>query len=155
LKIQISTEIVGTTSTVFSYLIDTDKIIKWQTFLAETQQLSTGTIGVGSKFRNVLQHPGFDTSGIITLELTGEVLTFEQDKRLKVSGNSNVADMTIDYQLHQVDDITVIKQIADFELRGFLLRPISHLMGSFLEEQFQADLVNLKSLIESEHSEKD
>lgn len=150
MQIQVSIDIVSSMSNVFAYLTDADKIIQWQTFLAETKQLSDGAIHVGSKFRNVLRHPGFDTSGIVTLELNGEVIIFEPDERLKIRAQSNIADLTVDYRLHQVDDLITVQQTADFQLRGFLLRPIAHLMNGFLVEQFQADLMNLKLLVEKE-----
>lgn len=150
MQIQASIDILSPIEGVFAYLTDADKIIQWQTFLAKTEQLSEGAIQVGSKFRNVLRHPGFDTTGIITLELNGEVLIFEPNKRLKISAQSNIAELTVDYQLHQVEEITTLQQSADFQLRGFLLRPIANLMHGFLLEQFQADLKNLKTLVEKE-----
>ena len=149
MDIQASTVINSPISLVFTYLTDADKIIKWQTFLAETEQLSEGAVRVGSKFRNRLSHPGFDTTGIITLELIGEVLIFEPNEHLKIRGQSNVADLTVDYRLSQSDEITTIQQNADFQLKGFLLRPIAHLIKGFLAEQFQTDLMKLKELVES------
>ena len=150
MQVQVSTEVVSPISAVFTYLTDADKLIKWQTFLAEAEQLSEGDIVVGSKFRNVLSHPGFDTSGIVTLELIGEVLIFKPDKHLKIRAQSNIADLTIDYQLYQVEDITTVQQTADFQLKGWLMLPISGLLNGFLTEQFKADLQNLKILVESE-----
>lgn len=150
LQIQASTVIISPISVVFTYLTDTDKLLKWQTFLAEAEQLSAGAVGVGSKFRNVLRHPGFDNFGILTLEVIGEVLIFEPDKRLKIRGKSNIADLVIDYTLGQDAEKTIVQQITEFKIKGLLMLPISGLLNGFLTEQFKADLQNLKLLVESE-----
>ena len=154
MNIQVSTVVNDSADVIFTYLTETEKLKLWQTFLVESESLSNGTIGVGSKFRNVMSHPGFDTSGIVTLELIGEVLVFEPNKQLKIRGESNIANLIIDYRLYQVDDKTTIQQTADFELQGFLLRSISNLMNGFLVDQFQADLTKLKLLVEAQQKSK-
>lgn len=150
LQIQVETKINKPAPMIFSYLTDAEKLIRWQSFLAEAEQLSAGTIGVGTKFRNVLRHPGFDNFGILTLEVKGEVLIFEQDKRLKIKGKANIADLIIDYRLDQVGEQTIVSQTTDFQILGLLMLPISALLNGFLTEQFKADLGNLKILVESE-----
>jgi uncharacterized membrane protein len=150
MQIQASIIVNRPATVVFPYLTNVDKLIGWQTFLAGAEPLSDGAIGVGSKFRNILRHPGFNNYDVLTLEIIGEVLIFEANKRLKVEGSSNISDLTIDYRLSETDSKTTVQQIADFQLRGFLLRPVEGLMSGFLEEQFQKDLQNLKQLVEKE-----
>ena len=155
MQIQLSTEINSPARTVFLYLTRIEKLIQWQTFLVEAEALSSGVIGVGSKFRNVLRHPGFDDFGVLTLEMIGEVLVYKPEKHLKIQGRSQIADLMIEYRLAQIDDRTIIQQTADFQLQGLLMRSISGLMKGFLTQQFQADLMNLKSLVESEQEASD
>ena len=145
MQIQASIIVNRPAAVVFPYLTNVDKLIGWQTFLADAEPLSDGAIGVGSKFRNILRHPGFNNYDVLTLEIIGEVLIFEANKRLKVEGSSNLSDLTIDYRLSETDSKTTVQQIADFQLR-----PVEGLMSGFLEEQFQKDLQNLKQLVEKE-----
>jgi len=150
-QVQVSTQINSSNSIVFTYLTDTDKLIQWQTFLVETEQLSRGDVDVGSKFRNVLSHPGFGSYGILTLEIIGEVLIFEADKRLKIKGTSNIANLIIDYRLSQDGEKTIIQQTTDFNTKSWMMLPIADMLGGFLTDQFNVDLQNLKRLVESEH----
>lgn len=152
MKIQVSVEISSLPSTVFKYLTNISKLIEWQAFLIEAQQLSSPPVDVGSKFRNILRHPDFDTFGIMTLEVTGEVLIFEFDKRLKIKGHSKVAELIIDYELYQFANHTTLQQTIDLQLLGLQMLPIANLVKGFLTKQFQIDLTNLKLLLESEQN---
>ena len=140
MQVQVSTHVVSPISVVFTYLTDTDKLKQWQTFLVEAEQLSPGEVGVGSKFRNVLSHPGFGSYGILTLEIIGEVLIFEPDKQIKLKGTSNIADLIIDYKLSQDGGKTLVQQTTDFNTKSWMMLPISDMLGGFLTEQFNADL---------------
>ncbi len=151
MQVQVSTQVVCPTSIVFTYLTDTEKLKQWQTYLVEAEQLSSGDVGIGSKFRNVLSHPGFGSYGILTLEIIGEVLIFEPDKRIKIKGTSNIADLIIDYTLSQDGEKTIVKQTTAFNTKSWMMLPIADMLGGFLTEQFNADLLNLKRMVESEH----
>ncbi len=152
MQVQVSTQVISPISIVFTYLTDTEKLKQWQTFLVEAEQLSSGDVGVGSKFRNVLSHPGFGSYGILTLEIIGEVLIFDLNKRIKLKGTSNIADLIIDYSLSQDGEKTIVQQTTDFNTKSWMMLPIADMLGGFLTEQFNVDLQNLKRLVESEHT---
>ncbi len=149
MNIAVNVTIDASPEIVFDYFTNTDKLTQWQTFLAEAEQLGTGTVGVGSRFRNVLRHPGFGTSGILSLELIGKVLAFEPLKHLRIETSSNLVDLIVDYTFHGEAHQTVVKQNANFKIKGLVLRPFAHLLHDFVQQQFQQDFQQLKALCES------
>lgn len=149
--IHLSAKLSSPAPCIFSYLTDTNKLIRWQSLLVSSEQLSEGPIKVGSRFYNVLKHPGFIAFGIMRLEIMGEVLIYEPNERLKIKGRSKIGDLSIDYKLSQADDeLTRLEQITDFKLRGIRMIPLSGLIQTFLTEQFLTDMKHLKKLVENE-----
>lgn len=153
MHIHLSAKLSSSAPHIFSYLTDTSKITRWQSLLAISEQLSQGPIEVGTRFYNVLKHPGFLALGIMKMEIMGEVLVYEPDQRIKIKGRSKMADMLIDYKLSQVDEYTKLDQITEFKLRGLRMIPLSGVVQGFLTEQFVSDLKHLKHLVENDYEQ--
>jgi uncharacterized membrane protein len=128
---------------VFAYLTDPERLAEWQTNIVSVTKETAGSVGPGTRFREVRRGPfGRRVESVV------EVSAYEENRRfdlrivsgpLPIDGRNRFAPAGRGTRLHFV---------AEGELRGplRLARPI---LARLVLRQFQADYARLVEALES------
>jgi hypothetical protein len=127
---------------VFGYLADLDTWSRWQPGLWESEQISRGSMDVGTTFLQAL-----DVSGQ-RIEVLCGVTEYEENEKLKFHYARDGLSLGFGFYLEPVGDYTKITGKGEGRMSGFsgLFEPI---VDREVNEQVKTSLNNLKSLLES------
>jgi uncharacterized protein YndB with AHSA1/START domain len=98
---------------VFEYLADLENVPRWNYAIAETRKVTSGPVGVGSRYLQTRTIPA-------PAEETLEVTEFEPDLGLSLSGTLSSMPARISYTLHPEGNATAVTNTIE-------LRPPRHL----------------------------
>jgi uncharacterized protein YndB with AHSA1/START domain len=142
-------EINATPATVFYWLEDPSRAIRWMTSVSKTEIIYQRPGMVGTTFREWVEEDGRGT------EMSGVVTRFVRGKRLAfhLEGEYNAVD--VEYALEDREGHTLLSQRADIRFKG-LLRVLSVLFGPTfkrkLTAQTESEFARLKELCERSDS---
>lgn len=128
-------------SEVFAYLADPTNLPKWNYAITSTQQVTSGPVGVGTRFRQTRSIP---RPGVEELEVT----EFVPDRRLAFHGDVGPLTGTLVYEMEAVPEGTTLTNSADLEGRG-ALGILAPLAGIRVREAVAVNLDRLRELLES------
>jgi hypothetical protein len=96
---------------VFAYLADLENLPAWNYAIQVTRKVTTGPVGVGTRFHQVRTVP-------VHREESLEVVEFEQDRTLTIRGTLNTLPATLTYSLQQDGDATLLTNMVDLSTRA-------------------------------------
>lgn len=126
---------------VFSYVDEDEKVKQWIGGLIATERTTAGRPGVGSRFRQSVK------VGSRVMELDGELLAYEPNRRVKVGLNSDLCEMIVNYDFEEVGGRTRLKYTCDSSYRGLFYRLLSPLIKYVTQQKLRKDFARLEQLL--------
>jgi uncharacterized protein YndB with AHSA1/START domain len=133
---------------VFELINDSESLKQWIPNLIENEQLTTTKDRVGSTFRQVYLENGK------RMEMTGEVVAFEQDRHLACKIEGKAFDLIVDYSLRDVSGQTELTQHSEVVFKSVPMKILSTLMKPLIRkasrDQLSKQFAKLKELAEQQ-----
>jgi carbon monoxide dehydrogenase subunit G len=126
----------------FVHDIPNDRL--WQTTLVESEQLTEGPMGVGTRVREVRQFLG------LRIELAWEVTEFEPKTTSAIKGVSGPIPLSGRYRLEPVDAGTRFTVSGELDAHG-LFKLAEPVFARMTRRELEANLGHLKDLLEAEN----
>ena len=142
-KIERSIVIRRPVDDVWDFVHDVANDRLWQTTLVESEQLTDGPMGVGTRVREVRQFLG------LKLELAWEVTEFEPKRRSAIKGISGPVPLSGGYRLEPVDTGTRFTVSGELDAHG-LFKLAEPVFARITSRELEANLGHLKDLLEAE-----
>lgn len=141
-------------SVIFPWISDGQRVCQWVSNMERDETIEEKQGHVGSRFRQYYKERGKE------IVMEGEVLAWEQDRRVKIVTACSMFEMTIDMTIDPAGAPGApgpgqhrVKQDADIRLKGFA-KVMGFLFGWMMRKQAckqgDADLRTLKRLCEAE-----
>jgi len=142
-KIERSIVIDRPVDDVWDFVHDVANDRLWQTTLVESEQLTDGPLGVGTRVCEVRQFLG------VRVELAWEVTELEPKTRSAIKGISGPVPLSGSYRLEPLDAGTRFTVSGELDAHGVfkLAEPVFARMTS---RELEANLGHLKDLLEAE-----
>lgn len=135
-----SIEIEAPPAQVFPFLVDPERLRLWVGGFVESQPLTTGEVGVGTRSVDVFSEQGRQ------IRMETEILTFEPGRLLEIAIATPGMKAVSEYRLEGVARTLVThRQVLAF--RG-LVRLMAPFVGGSLRRRMAADLGRLKWAVE-------
>jgi hypothetical protein len=125
---------------VFGFLAAFENVPLWNYAISETQKISSGPVGVGSRYRQTRTIPSRS-------EETFELTEFELDRKLSIRGPLGPFRAEVTYLLAPVENGTSLTNTMDLQPSG-PLRLIAPLAASRVKSAVAANLGTLKQVLE-------
>jgi uncharacterized protein YndB with AHSA1/START domain len=125
---------------VFAYLARFENVPRWNDAIGETRKLSSGPVGVGSRYVQTRTLPRRSTE-------TFEVTEYEPDRKLSVRGKFGPFPGRLTYVLEPMGTGTKLTNAVDLEPSG-LLSVVAPLATSRVKTAVAANLGTLKQILE-------
>jgi hypothetical protein len=125
---------------VFEYVSNLENLPAWNYAVVETEKISSGPRGVGTRYRQIRSLPRRS-------EETLRIIEYEPDVRLAVEGDLGPLHGTVGYELVDVDGLTRLTNTADLEGKG-ILRFVAFLTTGRVRAAVAGNLMVLKELLE-------
>ncbi len=127
---------------VFKALTDFDSYKKWMTGVIESKLLTSGPMGVGSRYRYVSEFVGQK------IESEGEVTEYDPPTRYAWKSTKGPFPMEETTTLESSGGSTTVKITTKAELGGFFKLAEGMVLGQ-AKKQFETDYQKLKEMLES------
>ena len=127
---------------VFAYLARFENIPRWNYAISETRQLTSGQVGVGTRYRQLRTLPSRS-------EEEFEVVEFEPDRRLSLDGDLALFHGRASYDLEAAGETTTLTNSMDFQASG-ALNLVAQLTTRRVQSAVAENLGVLKKLLESD-----
>lgn len=127
---------------VFAYVDDDEKVKLWIGGLLETKRTTSGAPGVGSRFHQKLQ------IGKRVMELEGELLEYEPNRRVRVKLDSHLCEMNATYNFEESGGCTELAYTCDSHYRSFFYRLLSPLIKRVTQQKLREDFARLRGLLQ-------
>ena len=144
-KLEISTVINRPVEEVFAFLSNPENYPKWISSSSEVKIISEGPIGVGTTFRPVVNFLGRRIEG------ESEVTEYEPNRRYATKSKLGPVPVEWRVTFERVEGGTRVSMSGEVEPGGFF-KIAEPLLVSMVKRQFEADLANLKDLMEAHAS---
>lgn len=126
---------------VFAYLAEFENVPRWNYAITETLKTSTGSVGVGSTYRQTRSIPEPAVESF-------EVTEFQPAQRLQITGQIGAFPAVVSYDLESTDTGTHLRNTIELELRG-PLRLAGPLVTAKVKSAVAANLDVLRGLLEA------
>ena len=127
---------------VWTFVHDPAKDPLWQTTLLESEQLTEGSIGVGTKVREVRNFLGR------RVEMAWEITEYEPHRSSTIRAVSGPVPLSGGYALEPVDGGTKLTVVGELEAHG-LFRLAEPVFARITARELEANLGHLKDLLEA------
>jgi carbon monoxide dehydrogenase subunit G len=129
-------------SVVFAFVADVERAPEWVPDLLSVEKLTSGPIGVGTKYSEEVNQGGRAGKAELT------VTRYEVDRLVVTEGHGGPATFTASYTFEPDGDATNVVHDYTLELSGIarLMAPMIH---SWLEKNNQTAVENLKRILET------
>lgn len=127
---------------VFPWLAGSERRLRWMGALVESESLTEGPAGEGSRFRDVFEEHGR------RVELEAELVEVDAPRRLVVQLVSDAFESTIVQTLEDDGGVTRLEAVIEtrYTMRGArFLAPVAR---GFAQRRLESDLARLKELLE-------
>jgi len=128
---------------VFAYLVPSERRLRWMSALKESEQVSEGPPGLGTKFRDVFEDHGQ------RFEIDAEVVEYEPQTRVAIRLVASAFESTVTQTLAESDGGTRLATRIDTEYKSALARLMSGVVTGHAQKTLEDDLARLKDLLES------
>lgn len=127
---------------VWSVISDLDTHTKWRPSLREFRQVSDGSLGVGSRIREVLDWRGRE------IVVDDVVTVFEAPRRFGIRGGWKAADFEVDFRLEPDGDGTNATMDWPLYPKSLLMKVAAPFMGGAMRRATKEELELLKAYVE-------
>lgn len=141
-KMEISVVINRPLEEVFAFLSNSENESKWSSGGREVKKTSQGPIGVGTTYRTTLTFLGRRLEGEV------EFTEYEPNRSYATKINSGPFPVKNRLTFERVGGGTQVNFTSEFQPGGFF-KLAEPLLASMVKRQFEADLANLKDLMEA------
>ena len=138
-----SVEIESPAAMVFTYLVEEEKLMQWLGGLVESEPLTTGEVGVGSRSREVIE------VGRARMEVESEITGYRLNELLEARIFSKDFETTSIYRLRETEGRTLLRSVVESEYKALLARLLSPLITRQAQKKLEADLARLKQIVEA------
>ena len=128
---------------MFAYLVPSERRLRWMSALKESEQVSDGPPGLGTRFRDVFEDHGQ------RFEIDAEVVEYEPQTRVAIRLVASAFESTVTQTLAERDGVTELKTTIDTEYKSALARLMSGVVTGHAQKTLEDDLARLKDLLES------
>ena len=146
MKISFSIDINSPPATVFGWVEDPEKAMKWMTSVAGGEILHETPERVGTTFREVVEEDG---KGV---EMQGEITGYKPNQSIAFHLNSRVNEVDVEFRVEAIPNGTRLTQTANVRWK-FPVNVISIFAGGKIKQsisaQAQKEFEMLKELCES------
>jgi hypothetical protein len=142
-KIERSIAIDRPVDEVWEFVHDPTKDALWQTTLTESEQLTDGPMGVGTRVREVRHFLG------LRLELAWEVTAYEPTRKSAIKAVSGPIPFAGGYSLEPLDAGTRFTVSGELDAHG-LFKLAEPVFARMTRRELEANLGHLKDLLEAE-----
>lgn len=125
---------------VFAYLARFENIPRWNYAISETRKVTSGPVGVGTRYRQARTLP-------TPSEEEFEVVEFEPDRRLALEGDLAMLHGRAGYSLDSTSGTTTLTNTMDLRASG-PLNLVAQLATHRVQAAVAANLHTLKELLE-------
>ena len=126
---------------VFAFLANFENVPRWNYAISETRNVTGGSVGVGSRYRQTRTLP-------TRSEEMFEVTEFEPDHRLSIRGQLGPFHAEVAYVVAPVENGTTLTNTVNLQPSG-PLRLIAPLAASGVKSAVAANLRTLKQILET------
>lgn len=148
MKITNTIEIKAPAATVFYWLEDPERAMKWMTSVSRSEVVHDAPGKVGTTFREYVEESGRG------LEMRGVITAWEENARLAFHLESDFNVTDVDFTLAEQNGVTQLIQSAEVQFKG-ALKIMSLFFGAAfikrIKSQAQEEFVKLKELCETNH----
>jgi carbon monoxide dehydrogenase subunit G len=123
---------------VFPWLLEEDKVPQWTGHLQRYERLDGGTLGPGSRVRQVLEVSGR------TIDVELEVTAYEPPSGAQTSFSTNGINVVSSYALEAAGAGTRLTQSLEAKAGGLTARMLLPVVQPRLEEKLTQDLDRLR-----------
>jgi uncharacterized membrane protein len=127
---------------VWAFVHDTTNDPLWQTTLLESQHLTEGPIGVGTKVREVRNFLGR------RIEMAWEMTEYDPNRRSSIKAVSGPVPLSGSYELEPVDGLTKLTVTGELDAHR-LFKLAEPIFRQITARELEANLGHLKDLVES------
>jgi hypothetical protein len=131
---------------VFPHIVESARRLEWMGALTESEPLTDGHAGVGSRYRDVFVDHGK------RVELEAEVVRYEPPGYLEVRLRGDGVESTSCQTLEETGTGTRLTAVIETEYTKRLLRMVAGVVTRHAQERLESDLENLKRIVEAEPS---
>lgn len=142
IRYEVSVHIKSPVERVFAFLIDATHLRDWQADLVETEQLTEGSIRLGSRFREVRR------MGPRQSEIQAEITSFVPSQHFSTATMVG-PEATVRYAFDEEQGGTRVTCQFALKTSGFT-RLMEPLISSSMKKQAQADFRTLKQILEND-----
>ncbi|HEX2111162.1 MAG TPA: SRPBCC family protein [Gaiellaceae bacterium] len=139
-----SVEIDRPPEAVFPYLVEADKRLRWMGALKEAEQLTDGSPGLGTRFRDVFEDRGQ------RFEIDTEIVEWEPGERLGTRLRANAFESSGRQELERLDGRTRLTTTIETEYRSRMARLMAGVITRHAQTQLEQDHARLKTVLESQ-----
>jgi uncharacterized protein YndB with AHSA1/START domain len=138
-----SVEIAAAPAEVFPWLAASDRRCEWMGALTESEPLTEGSPGIGSRFRDVFEDLGQ------RVELEAEIVEFDPPHAMTVQLVSKVFDATSSQRLEELEGgRTRLIAVIETEYKQRAARIAAPVVTRRAQKRLEQDLERLKKLVE-------
>ena len=142
-------EIDAPASAIFPYLVESEKRLAWMGALVESEQLTGGRPGIGTRFRDVFEEYGQ------RIEIDAELVEVDPGRRLRVRLDANGFDAVSTQELEEARDRTRVKAVVETDYKMLAARLLGPVVARHAQKQLEADLARLKEIVEADTGEQE
>jgi uncharacterized protein YndB with AHSA1/START domain len=139
-----SVEIDRPPEAVFPYLVEAEKRLRWMGALKEAEQLTDGSPGLGTRFRDVFEDRGQ------RFEIDTEIVEWEPGERLGTRLRANAFESSGRQELERLDGRTRLTTTIETEYRSRMARLMAGVITRHAQTQLEQDHARLKTVLESQ-----
>jgi uncharacterized protein YndB with AHSA1/START domain len=139
-----SVEIAAAPEDVFPWLADPERRLRWMGALVESESLTDGPPGLGSRYRDVFEDHGQ------RIELEAELVEVEPPERLTARLVSKGFESTSSQRLEAGGAGTRLTAAVETRYTMLAARLLAPLVTRHAQKQLEGDLARLKDLVELE-----
>jgi hypothetical protein len=125
-------------------VVESAKRLEWMGALQESEPLTDGLPGEGSRYRDVFVDHGQ------RIELEAEVVRYEPPLHLEVALRGDGVVATSRQVLEPVEGGTRLTAVIETEYTKRLLRMMAGVVTRHAQDRLESDLENLKRIVEAE-----
>ena len=137
-------EIERPAAQVFPHLVSSDRRLRWMGALKESEQVTGGAPGLGTRFRDVFEDHGQ------RVEIDAEIVEWRLGERLALRLTASPFESTVTQILSEENGRTRVATTIETEYKSALARLMAGVVTGHAQKQLEADLERLKGLLEAE-----
>ncbi len=138
-------EIDRPAATVFPYLVGCEERRRWMGVLVECRQVTDGTPGLGTRFRDVFE----DRGQRIVIE--AEVVEYVPSERFATRLRSKAFHATTSQRLEERNGRTRLATVIDTEYTNRMVRLMAGVITRHAQQRLETDLARLKEMVEADN----